>query len=91
MVAFSDIVRTLLPYRSARFRRCSALSIAAGVARAAVLRDATITSGIGQFAIIQSVAPSVGIDVSPVNVREKEDRCGFSFSAAASTNPPETH
>ena len=34
--------------------------IAPGVTRAAVLRDAAITAGIGQFAVIQSVAPSVG-------------------------------
>ena len=38
--------------------------------RAAVLRDAAITSGIGQFAVIQAMAPSVGIEVSPVNVRD---------------------
>jgi putative ABC transport system substrate-binding protein len=44
--------------------------IAPGVTRAAVLRDPAITSGIGQFAVIQSVAPSVGVDVRPVNVRD---------------------
>src|SRR5205823_10510730 len=44
--------------------------IAPGVTRAAVLRDATTTSGIGQFAVIQSVAPSVGVDVVPINVRD---------------------
>jgi putative ABC transport system substrate-binding protein len=44
--------------------------IAPGVMRAAVLRDAALTSGIGQFAVIQSVAPSVGVEVSPVNVRD---------------------
>jgi putative ABC transport system substrate-binding protein len=44
--------------------------IAPGVTRAAVLRDPAITAGIGQFAIIQSVAPSVGVEVSPVNVRD---------------------
>ena len=43
--------------------------IAPGVTRAVVLRDPDITSGIGQFAVIQSAAPSLGIDVSPVNVR----------------------
>jgi putative tryptophan/tyrosine transport system substrate-binding protein len=42
--------------------------IAPGVTRAAVLWDPTIPSGIGQFAIIQSVAPSVGMEVRPVNV-----------------------
>ena len=44
--------------------------IAPGVTRAAVLRDPAISSGIGQFAVIQSVAPSLGVDVSPVNVRD---------------------
>src|SRR5450756_1146573 len=44
--------------------------IAPGVTRAAVLRDPAITAGIGQFAVIQSVAPSVGVEVSPINVRD---------------------
>ena len=44
--------------------------IAPAVTRAAVLRDPTITSGIGQFAVIQSVAPSVGVEVRPVSVRD---------------------
>jgi putative ABC transport system substrate-binding protein len=43
--------------------------IAPSVTRAVVLRDPAVTAGIGQFAVIQSAAPSVGIDVSPVNVR----------------------
>ena len=44
--------------------------IAPGVTRAAVVRDPAITAGIGQFAAIQSVAPSIGVDVSAVNVRD---------------------
>ena len=47
--------------------------IAPSVTRAAVLRDAAITAGIGQFAVIQSVAPSVGIDVSPINVHNSDE------------------
>jgi len=42
--------------------------IAPSVTRVAVLRDAAITAGIGQFAVIESVAPSVGVDVSPINL-----------------------
>jgi putative ABC transport system substrate-binding protein len=42
--------------------------IAPTVTRAAVLRDATVTAGIGVFAVIQSVARSVGIDVRPINL-----------------------
>ena len=44
--------------------------IAPGVTRAAVLRDAATPSGIGQFAVIQSVAPSLGMEVIPINVRD---------------------
>ena len=47
--------------------------IAPSVTRAAVLRDPTITAGVGQFAVIQSVAPSLGVDVSPVNVRNADE------------------
>jgi ABC-type uncharacterized transport system substrate-binding protein len=44
--------------------------IAPSVARVAVLRDPAITAGIGQFGAIQSVAPSLGFELSPVNVRD---------------------
>jgi putative ABC transport system substrate-binding protein len=47
--------------------------IAPDVTRAAVLRDPDITAGIGQFAVIQSVAPSLGLDVRPVNVRDADE------------------
>jgi len=47
--------------------------IAPGVTRAAVFRDATVTAGIGQFAVIQSVAPSVGVDVSPITGRDASE------------------
>jgi ABC-type uncharacterized transport system substrate-binding protein len=40
--------------------------IAPSVTRAAIIRDSTLSSGIGQFAAIQSVAPSVGVEVIPV-------------------------
>ena len=43
--------------------------IAPGVVRAAVLRDAAVPAGIGQFAIIQSAGPTLGIEISPINVR----------------------
>jgi putative ABC transport system substrate-binding protein len=42
--------------------------IAPDVTRAAVLRNPAVTSGIGQFAVIQYVAPSVGMEVRPVNL-----------------------
>ncbi len=42
--------------------------IAPRVTRAAVIRDPAITAGIGEWSAIQALAPSVGIEVSPVNV-----------------------
>ena len=47
--------------------------IAPSVTRAAVLRDAAITAGIGYFGAIQAVAPSLGVDVAPVNVRDASE------------------
>jgi putative ABC transport system substrate-binding protein len=44
--------------------------IAPSVTHAAVLRDPNFAHGIGQFAVIQAVAPSVGIEVSPIDLRE---------------------
>jgi putative ABC transport system substrate-binding protein len=44
--------------------------IAPDVTRLAVLRDPAIAAGIGQFAVIESVAPSVGVEVRPVNVSD---------------------
>jgi putative ABC transport system substrate-binding protein len=44
--------------------------IAPGVTRAAVLRDPAISSGTGQWGAISSAAPSLGVEVSPVNVRD---------------------
>jgi len=44
--------------------------IAPSVTRAAILRDPAITSGIGQFAVIESVALSVGVDVIPVDIHD---------------------
>ena len=42
--------------------------IAPGVKRAAVLRDTAEAVGIGQFGVIQSVAASLGLEVSPINL-----------------------
>jgi putative ABC transport system substrate-binding protein len=44
--------------------------IAPSVTRAAVIRDPATTAGVGQFAAIQSVAPSFGVELKPVNVRD---------------------
>jgi putative ABC transport system substrate-binding protein len=44
--------------------------VAPGITRAGVLRDPGLAADIGQFAVIQSVAPSLGLDVRPINVRD---------------------
>src|SRR5215831_5617224 len=44
--------------------------IAPHTTRAAVLRDPAVPAGIGQFAVIQSVAGSVGLEVIPVNLSD---------------------
>ena len=44
--------------------------IARSVTRVAVLRDPGITGGIGQWAAIQTVAPSLGVELRPVDVRD---------------------
>jgi putative ABC transport system substrate-binding protein len=44
--------------------------IAPGVTRAAVLRDPTVITGASQFAAIQAVAPSLRVEVNPINLRD---------------------
>jgi len=41
--------------------------------RVAVLRDAAIATGIGQLAVIQAAAPSFGVEVRPVSVRDADE------------------
>ena len=53
--------------------------IAPGVTRAAVLRDPSTSNGLGQFAVIQSVAPSLGLEVVPINVRVANLRLSAPF------------
>jgi putative ABC transport system substrate-binding protein len=47
--------------------------VAPRVTRAGVLRDPAQASGPAYFAAVQSVAPSLGVDVSPVNVRDASE------------------
>ena len=44
--------------------------IAPGVTRAAVVRDRNTPSGIGQFGVVQALAPSLRVEVTPVNVHD---------------------
>jgi putative tryptophan/tyrosine transport system substrate-binding protein len=47
--------------------------IAPRVTNVAVLWDPTIIAGVGQFAVIQSVAPSLGVEVRGINVRDPKE------------------
>jgi ABC-type uncharacterized transport system substrate-binding protein len=47
--------------------------IAPGVTRAAVVRDPGVASGIGQFAAVQAVAPSLGVDLTPIDARNASE------------------
>ncbi len=44
--------------------------IAPDLKRAAVLRNLATAAGSGQFGAIQALAPSLGVEVSPINVRD---------------------
>ena len=41
-----------------------------GMTRAAVVRDPSITSGTGQFGAVQAVAPSLGVELTAIDVRD---------------------
>ena len=47
--------------------------VAPQITRAVVIRDPLVTSGIGQLGAIQSVAPSFGVELRPVDVRDPKE------------------
>jgi putative ABC transport system substrate-binding protein len=47
--------------------------IAPGTTRAAVIRNPAIASGSGQFGALQAVAPLLGVEVSPIDVRDADE------------------
>src|SRR6516164_7374599 len=59
--------------------------IAPGATRAVVLRDPELGSGASQFAVIQAVAPSLRVEVNPVNVGSAAEieRAVAAFARAA--------
>src|SRR5262245_10724940 len=59
--------------------------IAPGVTHAAVLRDPTLGSGTSLFAAIQTAAPSLRVEVNPVNMRDAEQ---IERAVAALARPP---
>ena len=65
--------------------------IAPGVTRAAVLRDAAQGSGTSQFAVIQAAAPSLRMEVNPVNMRDpgEIERAVAAFARRAAQRRPD--
>jgi putative tryptophan/tyrosine transport system substrate-binding protein len=59
--------------------------IAPSLTRLAVLRDPATAAGIGQFAAIQSVAPSFGIELRPIDMRKVSEieRAVTTFASAS--------
>ena len=60
--------------------------IAPGVRRAAVLRDSAIASGMAQWGAIQAMAPSLRVEVSPVNMRDAHEIERAIIASARSQN-----
>jgi putative ABC transport system substrate-binding protein len=60
--------------------------IAPGVTRVAVLRDPTLPAGVAQFAILQSAASSLGIELSSIGGRDAREIEGAVTEFARSSN-----
>ncbi len=62
--------------------------IAPGLTRAAVLRDASNPAGSAEFGVIQAAAQSLGVDLTPVGVRDASEieRAVAVFAGSASAN-----
>jgi putative ABC transport system substrate-binding protein len=60
--------------------------VAPQVKLAAILRDATLPSGVGYFTAIQSLAPQIGIDVRAINVSDSREIEAAIRSLAESSN-----
>jgi putative tryptophan/tyrosine transport system substrate-binding protein len=56
--------------------------IAPGVTRVAVLRDAAVSVGPAQFGVIQAVAPSLRVEVNPINLRDEIERAIAAFAGS---------
>jgi putative ABC transport system substrate-binding protein len=60
--------------------------IAPGVTRVAVIRDAAVAAGLAGFAAIQTAAPSFGVELSPVGVRDAAEIEGGIMQFASASN-----
>jgi putative ABC transport system substrate-binding protein len=60
--------------------------IAPGVTRVAVLRDPTLPAGIAQFAVLQTAAPSLGMELSSIGGRDPPEIEGAVTEFARASN-----
>jgi putative tryptophan/tyrosine transport system substrate-binding protein len=60
--------------------------IAPGVTRVAVIRDAAVAAGLAGFAAIHTAAPSFGVELSPVGVRDAAEIEGGIMAFAPASN-----
>src|SRR5262249_3901416 len=60
--------------------------IAPAVTRVVVLRDPAIPTGVGQFSVIQAVAPSFRVEVNPISIRDAAEMERAVTAFARSTN-----
>jgi putative ABC transport system substrate-binding protein len=60
--------------------------VAPGVTRVAVLRDSSLPAGIAQFAVLQSAAPSLGMELSSIGGRNAPEIEGAVMEFARSPN-----
>ena len=61
--------------------------IAPGVKRVAVIRDPLVPAGSGGLAAIQTVAPSLGVELTPVGVRDADETYDRSLRARSERRP----
>jgi len=47
--------------------------VAPRISRVAVFRDSTTTGGVGQFAAIQTAAPALGVELTPIDLRDADE------------------
>src|SRR5215471_3908869 len=60
--------------------------ISPGVTRVAVIRDAAVAAGLAGFAAIQTAAPSFGVELFPVGVRDAAEIEGGIMAFASASN-----
>jgi putative tryptophan/tyrosine transport system substrate-binding protein len=60
--------------------------ISPGVTRVAVIRDAAVAAGLAGFAAIQTAAPSFGVELFPVGVRDEAEIEGGIMEFASASN-----